>query len=118
MKPHVEEMMSELLIYKEPFAIPLRIYFGLCLLIFYFSPVVSGMLFIYNKLPAKKYFRSFLYLAGFHACNVILSIFLAGERFSALYSVAILYGIILYPMYIVATLGWHKKLQGAANHEG
>jgi hypothetical protein len=117
MKSHIEGE-PEPLIYKHPFAVPLRSYFGLCLLVFYFSPVVSGTLFIYDKISAKDYFGSFLYIAGFHVVNIFLSIYLAGERFTGLYINAGLYCTILYPMYIVAALGWRNKMQGFANSSG
>ncbi len=111
MEPHVEETIPVPLIYRSPFAMPLRIYFGCGLLFFFFAPIVSGMLFISDKLPAKKYFGGFLYIAGYHVVNILLSLYLAGERFTALYVAAGLYCCILYPMYIAAAVVWRGKLQ-------
>ena len=97
MEVHIEEGFdSTPLIYINPYAKPLRLYFLMNLLIFLYFPIVTSGLAAFKKMSLHKFLKSMGCVTIIFAINTGLAFFVAGERFFFLNLVALLWGVVLY----------------------
>lgn len=92
---HEEERPAPL-IYRKPFAVLLRAYFALVLVVFVLAPLLTTLAAIYLPGRAGQWKRLCMGSGSFFLLNVPIAAFLAGERFTGVYAHMLLWVLPLY----------------------